>query len=102
MLAHILDGKHPASYSDLLLVAQKLERWTEARYPLLSKTTTTGRSNLTQPQALGNLFPSRKQKGNHTFMAQCTMVETIGTEGDSCAKPEGEEEAKSSEGDQET
>ena len=46
MLAHKVDGEHPASYSDLLLAAQKLERWAEARAPLLLKTTTTGRSNV--------------------------------------------------------
>ena len=69
MLAHKVDGKHPASYSDLLLAAWKLERQAEARDPLLPKTTTTGGSNVTQPQTSGNLFPSRKLKGNHTFTA---------------------------------
>ena len=48
MLAHKVDGKHPTSYSDLLFAARKLERWPEARYPLLPKTTTTGGSNVTQ------------------------------------------------------
>ena len=82
MLAHKVDGKHP-SYSDLhLCAAQKLGRWAEARDPLLLKTTTTGGSNVTWPQALGNLFPSRKLKGNHTFTAQSAIVESIGTEGD--------------------
>ena len=69
MLAHKVDGKHLASYSDLLLAAWKLERWAEARDPLLLKTTTTGGSNVTWPQTLGNLFLSRKLKGNCTFMA---------------------------------
>ena len=34
MLAHKVDGEHPASYSDLLLATQKLERWGEAWDPL--------------------------------------------------------------------
>ena len=37
MLAHKVDGGHPASYSDLLLAAQMLERWVEARDPLPPK-----------------------------------------------------------------
>ena len=95
MLAHKVDGKHPTSYSDLLLVAQKLERWAEARDTLLPKTTITGGSNITWPQTWGNLFLSRKLKGNCPFMAQSAIVECIGTEGDSSIKPEGEEEAES-------
>ena len=91
MLAHKVDGKHPASYSDLLLVAQKLEIWAEARDHLLPKTTTTGGSNVMQPQALGNLFPSRKLKGNHTFTAWSATVGSIRTEWDSNVKLEGEE-----------
>ena len=47
MLAHKIDGKHPASYSNLLLAVQKLERWAEVRDPLLPKTTMTGGSNVT-------------------------------------------------------
>ena len=53
MLAHKVDAKHPTSYSVLLLAAQKLERWAEARDTLLLKTTTTGGSNATWPQILG-------------------------------------------------
>ena len=34
MLAHKVDGKHPASYSNLLLAKQKLEIQAEARDPL--------------------------------------------------------------------
>ena len=60
MLAHKVDSKYSTSYSNLLLAEQKLERWAEARDPLLLKTTTTGGSNVTWPQAVGNLFPSRK------------------------------------------
>ena len=82
MLAHKVDGKHPASYSNLLLAAQKLERQAEARDPLLLKNTTTGGSNAIQPQASGNMFLSRKLKGNHTVMAQSAIVESVGTEGD--------------------
>ena len=66
MLAYKVD-EHPAIYSDLLLAAQKLERWAETRDPLLPKTTITEGSNVTQPQASGNLFPSRKLKGQSYF-----------------------------------
>ena len=47
MLAHKVDGEHSASCSNLLLAAQKLERWAEARDPLLPMTTITGGSNVT-------------------------------------------------------
>ena len=73
MLAYKVDGEHPASYSDLLLEAKKLERQAEARDPLLPKTTTTGGSNITHSQSSGNLFPSWKLKGSHTFTAQSAM-----------------------------
>ena len=96
MLADKVDGNHPASYSDLLLAAWKLKRWAETKDPLLSKTTTTGGLNVTQPHTFGNLFPSRKLKGNHTFTAHCTIVESIGDEEDLGVKPEGEKEAESS------
>ena len=69
MLAHKVDGEHPASYSGLLLAALKLERWAEATDPLLLKLPMTRGTNVTWPQALGNLFPSRKMKGNHSFTA---------------------------------
>ena len=102
MLAHKVDGKHPASYSELLLAVWKLEWWAEARDPLLLKPTTTGGTNVTQSQQLGNMYPSRKLKGNHTFTAQSTIVECVETEGDSTVGPEGEKEIESSEGDMET
>ena len=37
MLAQKVDGKNPVTYSELLLAAWKLERWVEARDPLLPK-----------------------------------------------------------------
>ena len=40
MLAHKVNGENPFTYSELLLAAQKLERWVEARDPLLPNTTT--------------------------------------------------------------
>ena len=98
ILAHKVDGEHPASYSNLDLAAQKLERWVLARDALLLKISRAGGLTITQPQTLGNLFPSRKLKGNHTFMAQSAIVESIGAEEDSSVKPEGEEEAESSDG----
>ena len=102
MLTHKVDGKHPASYSDMLFAAWKLERWAEARDPKLPKTTMTGGLNVTWPQTWGNLFPSRKLKGTCTFTAQSTIVESIGAEEDLSVKPEGEEEAESSDDNPET
>ena len=78
MLAHKVDDEHPTSYSNLLLAAWKLERWAKATDHLLLKTTTTGGSTVNQPQTLGNLFPSRKMKGSHTFTAQSAILEDIG------------------------
>ena len=98
MLAHKLDGKYHTSYSNLLLAAQKLEWWAEARDPLPSKTIKMGGWNVTWPQTLGNLFPSRKLKSNCTFTAQSAIEESIGAAEDLSVKPEGEEEAESSDG----
>ena len=41
MMAHKVNGENPVTYLKLLLAAWKLERWVEARNPLLLKTTTT-------------------------------------------------------------
>ena len=78
MLAHKVDGEHPTRYSDLLLAAQKLERWAEARDPLHPKTSPMGGFNKTHSQTSGNLFPSQKLKGSHTFTARSAMVECKG------------------------
>ena len=75
MLANKVDGEHSAFYSDLLLAAQELDRWAEARDPLLPKTTTIGGLNVTHSQTPGHLFLSQKVEGNHTFTAQSTTVE---------------------------
>ena len=75
MLAHKVDGENPVTYSELLLAAWKQERWAEVRDPLFPKTTTAGSSNVTHSRSQGNLFPSRKLKGNCTFTASSTTVE---------------------------
>ena len=98
MLPHKVDGEYPASYSSLLLAAQKLERWAEARDPLPSKTATAGRLNATHSQTSGNLCSSQKLKGNHTFTAQSATVGNNKAEEDPCVKPEREGEAESSAG----
>ena len=98
MLAHKVDGEHPAGYSNLLLAAQMMERWIEARNPLLPKATTTRGSNITCSQTPGNLFPSWKWKGSHTFTTQSTTVESNNIEKDSGVNPEGKEEVESSAG----
>ena len=94
MLAHKVDGKHPANYSDLLLAAQKLERLAAARETLLPKTITTGGSNITQLQKSWNLFPSRKLKGNCTFTAQSIIVESTEAEEELSVRTEREEETE--------
>ena len=57
MLSHKVDAEHPASYSNLFIAAWKLERWAEARDPLLPKPTMTGGTNVTWPQASRKFFP---------------------------------------------
>ena len=68
----------------------------EARDPLLPKTPTTGSSNVTHSHSQGNIFPTRKLKGNHTFMAQSVAVADCEPEEDSDPKPNGEKEVESS------
>ena len=96
MLAHRVNGKNPVTYSELLLTAQKLERWTEARDTLLLKMTTARSLNVTHSHSQGNLFPSRKLKGNCTFTAQSAVVEDHETEQDASPKPSWEKETESS------
>ena len=96
MLAHKVDVENPVTYSELLLAAQKLERWVEVRDPLLPKTTTTQGSNVTHSHSQGNLFPSWKLKGSCTFTAQSAAAEDCEAEEDSGPKSDGEKEAKSS------
>ena len=73
-----------------------MERCAEPRDPLLPKTTTTRGLNVAHTQALGNLFPSQKLKGSHTFTASSTTLESNEAEEDSDVNPE---EAESSAGD---
>ena len=96
MLAHKGDGDHPTNYSDLLLTAWKVERWNEAKDPLLPKTTITEGLNVTHSQIPLNLFPSQKLKGNQTFTAWSATVEGSEVGEDLDAKPEWEEEVESS------
>ena len=98
MLAHKVDCEHSSSYSDLLLAAWTLERPAEARDPLLPKTTTARGSNITHFLRPGNLFPFQKLKGSHTLTTWSATVESNEAEEDSGTKPEGEEKAKSSAG----
>ena len=95
MLVHKVNGEHPTSYSDLVFVAQKLERWEEATDALLLKTITTGGSNVNQSQTSGNLFLSRKLNSNCTFTVQTAIVESTEAEEDLSAKSVGKEEAES-------
>ena len=91
MLAWKVDGEHPASYSYLPLVAWKLEKkGLHPRDPLPPKTASAGRSNTTHSQTSGNLFPSQKLKGYHTFTAQSTTSETMKLKKTQGVKPEGE------------
>ena len=95
MLGHKVDGEHPTWYSDLILAAQKLERWAETRDPLLLKATPMGGLNVTHSQTSENLVPSHKLKGSHTFTARSATVENNGVAEDSGMKAE---EVKSSDG----
>ena len=98
MLAHKVNGEHPARYSNLLLAAWKLERQAEARDPLLLKTILTGGMNITCSQTSGNLFPSWKLKGSHTFTNLSATVESNGVAESSGMKAAEAEEAESSDG----
>ena len=99
MLAHKVSGENPDTYSELLLGTWKLERWAEATDPLLPKTATARSSNVTCCHSQGNLFPSRKLKGSHTFTAQSAVVEDYETKDNSGPKPNGEEAESSAEED---
>ena len=90
MLAHKVDGEHPANYSDLLLTTHKLERWAEVWDPLPPKMATTSGPNKTSSQTPENLFPSHKLKDNCTFTAQAATIGNDEVEADSSAKQEGE------------
>ena len=94
MLVHKVNGENPVTYSELLLTAQKLERWVEVRDPLLPKNPTTGSLNVTHSHSQGNLFPSRKLKDHCTFTACSAAVEDHETEKDSGPKPDREKEGK--------
>ena len=96
MLAHKVSGENPVTYSKFLPAAWKLERWAEARDTLFPKTAAAGSLNITHCHSQGNLFPSRKLKGNHTFTAWSAAVEDHETEEDSGPKPKGEKEDESS------
>ena len=94
MLAHKVDGENPAGYSNLLLATQKLERRAGARDPLSPKTAVTSWSNVICSKTPGNLFPSWKLKGNHTFITQAATVGNAKGKADSGVKQEGEGETK--------
>ena len=96
MLVHKDDGKHLIKYSNLLLADQKLKKWAEARDCLLLNITMTGGLNITHSQISGNLFPSQKLKGSHTFTIWSAMVESNEAEEDSSMKAEQEVGVESS------
>ena len=72
-LAHKGDGEPPASYSNLLLVAQKVERWAEAQDSLPLQTATTSGLNVMCSQTQGICFPHLSWKAT-TFAGQATTV----------------------------
>ena len=65
ILAHKVDGEHPASYSDLLLAAQKLEWQAETRDPLPPKVAVTS----------GMTVKCSQMPGNISFMQAATMMQ---------------------------
>ena len=94
----MVDDDHPAGCSSLLLTAWKLARWVEARDPLFPKVTPMEGSNITHSQILGNLCPSWKLKGSHTFTARSAMVESNRVAEDLGTKEEETGEVESSDG----
>ena len=62
MLAHKVDGKNQAGYSDLILDMRKLERKAEARDSLAPKTAMTSASNVTCSQTSGTFSPHASWK----------------------------------------
>ena len=96
MLVHKVDGNHPASYSNLLLAKQKLERLAEARDPLPPKTAATNGSTTMHSQMPGNLYPSCMLKGNCTFAAQAATVENDVVEEDLGVESWGQEDMEPS------
>ena len=105
MLAHKVDGKDPAGYSNLFLAPRKLKRRIEARFPLPLKTAKTSVSKVTHSKTSGNLFPSHKLKANYIFTARAVTVGSNDVEESSGVKQEwdgetasADEEAKTSGG----
>ena len=95
ILAHKVDGEHPARYSGLFLAPQTLERWAQTRDPPILNTTPTGGLNVAHSQTSGNLFPFWKLNGSHSFTAQSAIVESKGVAEDSGGKAEEAEDAES-------
>ena len=96
MLVHILDAELPASYSGLLLGIQKLEGWAEARNPPPLKIAVTNGSTAMHSEMPGNLFPSCKLKGHHTFSTQAATVGNGTAEEDPGVELEEEKETEPS------
>ena len=94
MLAHKVDGENPAGFSNLLLATQKLERRAEARDLLTLKTAVISGLNAICSQTPGNIFPSKKLKGNHTFTTWAVTIESVKGEADSGEKQDKEGEMK--------
>ena len=96
MLAHKVDGKNPAGYSNLLQAAWQLERRADTRDPLPPKTAVTSGLNVTCLQTPGNLLPLHKLKGCHTFTTWAVTIGNNMVEESSSAKQEGEGETEHS------
>ena len=80
-LAHKVDGKTLAGYSDLLLAMRKLESRTEAMELLSQKTTVTSVLNMIHSQTSVNLFSSCKLKGNCTLTARAANISSNEVDG---------------------
>ena len=95
MLAHAVDGEYPSSYSDLLLATWKLERWAEAREPLLPKKLQL----MDQLQCILRFQVINFPHASWRATALSTIKVSIGNvmaEEDPHEEPEGEEETKPS------
>ena len=98
MLAHNIDGEHPTRYSDMLLVAPEVGKMGRSQRSSTAEEHHNWRIKHNTFSDTREFFPSQKLKGSHTFTTQSNTVESNEAEEDLGVKPEEEEEAEFSAG----
>ena len=98
MMALKVNGEHPGSYSWLAPCSLEVVEMGRSQRSPAPKDYHNWRIKCYPASDIGELVPSRKLKGSHTFMAQSAIVESIRPEENLSIKPEGEEVAESSVG----